>query len=1007
MNISSPVTPKPLPMNYTKRRISHVVGSSLALIGFGALELNAQDEEEVFELSPFTVDSSSDEGYYASETLSGTQLKSSVRDLANPITILTDEFMDDIGAVNYEEALEFMPSTKVYYGDQADFDGNSARTGNTYVSRGFRVGALTQNFFTTNIKPDSYSTERITQSRGPNSLLFGFGSVGGALDTSFKRGRFNRDSKEFAFRMDSEGSYRGTLDVNKILMEDKLALRAAFLYEDKRTHRDLQYRRRKAAYVNFTYKPFEKTTINLNGELGRTDELNPRLYLIKDTMRGWTDSPLENHEKANLRDASGAGAQNGINGVTRNFGGNPYLVRIVNDGSPVMNWARKGHSDGRWINGQRRQSAGFVNSIVNGNLVAHNGEIISIPVTTIPSGPSDRYDVNYEKRGITLQQTITESTHLELAYRYERSDTDDYRPVRRQDFELFIDNNWYLPHQFAADNADPDTPSNPYFGLPYIESNPWQFVQNRNSNQYRATLNQQIDLTGARLGEGFDLGKISLVAMAYQSDTEHYLERQELLTTISQRANGAINHPHNRVMNRYYLTGDNDPYFPADGVQQVSQDGGGRGSIVPAVETAFLNRLSPGYTPTKTESLAFLGQWQLFNNRLILTGGTRDDDLTTQNMTFGRSTVHSGVFEGFETGTLNPESVAPVTNTNYGAVFKVHRDFDIFANESTNTVSAGNFVNVFNERLANEQGDGKDFGIRAFLSDSKYIVKLNYFENQRENSISNPLRNGLIRDNGHVERYLIAMDINGFDEYIAGSPRFADYPASTNNFWSVTEDTFSKGYELEVTMNPTKNWRMMLNVSKNDTTVNDTYVNFNAWYDQFVAPVKGIEEITSALGEDEDETIGDIIADIDGKIEFANTQVGGQQIRSNTWMANFVTSYRFSEDSMFKNFRMGGNARWKEAPSVGYAESDRNVFIADQTLKGLPVFFTDVFVTYGRDWANRDQGDWEVSLRVRNLFDDDGWFPNNAVDDGTGQPAYLQMIHQAPRTYELSGRLRF
>jgi outer membrane receptor for ferric coprogen and ferric-rhodotorulic acid len=77
-------------------------------------------EEEAVVLNPFIVSTEANKGYYASETLSGTQLKSQVRDLANPITILTEEFMRDIGAVNYEEALEFLPSTREYKGDSSD-----------------------------------------------------------------------------------------------------------------------------------------------------------------------------------------------------------------------------------------------------------------------------------------------------------------------------------------------------------------------------------------------------------------------------------------------------------------------------------------------------------------------------------------------------------------------------------------------------------------------------------------------------------------------------------------------------------------------------------------------------------------------------------------------------------------------------------------------------------------------------------------------------------------------
>ncbi len=44
------------------------------------------------------------------------------------------------------------------------------------------------------MKSNNFNTEMITQSRGPNSLLFGLGSVGGALDATNKTGKFNSDS---------------------------------------------------------------------------------------------------------------------------------------------------------------------------------------------------------------------------------------------------------------------------------------------------------------------------------------------------------------------------------------------------------------------------------------------------------------------------------------------------------------------------------------------------------------------------------------------------------------------------------------------------------------------------------------------------------------------------------------------------------------------------------------------------------------------------------------------
>jgi outer membrane receptor for ferric coprogen and ferric-rhodotorulic acid len=95
---------------YLALTLSLVAATALAQsVAPSATSAASAAEDAAVILNPFVVSTDANKGYYASETLSGTQLKSQVRDLANPITILTEEFMRDIGAVNYEEALEFLP----------------------------------------------------------------------------------------------------------------------------------------------------------------------------------------------------------------------------------------------------------------------------------------------------------------------------------------------------------------------------------------------------------------------------------------------------------------------------------------------------------------------------------------------------------------------------------------------------------------------------------------------------------------------------------------------------------------------------------------------------------------------------------------------------------------------------------------------------------------------------------------------------------------------------------
>ena len=80
---------------------------------------NAPAEERV-ELSPFVINAGDDTGYTATETLSGTRLRTQAKDVASAMTIVTSEFMNDIGALNFNDVVNFMPSTASYATNEND-----------------------------------------------------------------------------------------------------------------------------------------------------------------------------------------------------------------------------------------------------------------------------------------------------------------------------------------------------------------------------------------------------------------------------------------------------------------------------------------------------------------------------------------------------------------------------------------------------------------------------------------------------------------------------------------------------------------------------------------------------------------------------------------------------------------------------------------------------------------------------------------------------------------------
>lgn len=66
----------------------------------------------VLELSPFVVETA-EEGYVTGNTVCGTRLRSDLRDVSSAITVVTEQFVKDVGATNKEDLLAYTSSTDV------------------------------------------------------------------------------------------------------------------------------------------------------------------------------------------------------------------------------------------------------------------------------------------------------------------------------------------------------------------------------------------------------------------------------------------------------------------------------------------------------------------------------------------------------------------------------------------------------------------------------------------------------------------------------------------------------------------------------------------------------------------------------------------------------------------------------------------------------------------------------------------------------------------------------
>ncbi|MEM9161232.1 MAG: TonB-dependent receptor plug domain-containing protein, partial [Verrucomicrobiota bacterium] len=221
--------------------------------------LNAQDDDEgVFELSPFQVDGSNDDRYRAGSTLAGTRLNSNLGDVAAAISPFTKEFINDIGADSVEDLLAYSNNT-------VRLDETELANGNQVLEfefqfniRGLPATRSRNYFLADTISMDNFNVERVDESRGPNSILFGVGSAGGVVNTSTKRARFT-EINEVQFMVGSNSQFRTAVDFNRELIEDKLAVRFNAMYDEDESWRLWEFKDQERFAFAGTFRVSEKT----------------------------------------------------------------------------------------------------------------------------------------------------------------------------------------------------------------------------------------------------------------------------------------------------------------------------------------------------------------------------------------------------------------------------------------------------------------------------------------------------------------------------------------------------------------------------------------------------------------------------------------------------------------------------------------------------------------------------------------------------------------------------
>lgn len=203
-------------------------------------------------LSPFEVSATQDQGYAPSESLSGTKVRTPLRDIPMNIQVVTSDFIEDIGAFNLQEAMAYNASVSV--------------SDNSYQAtiRGFTSSWQLRNGFRYYKRTDASEVARIETISGPAAVLYGITQPGGILNIITKQptGKNSGVILESYSSLDTE---RAEGDFN-VRLNDNLSLLLIGAYEQDIPEADYVVNRFKLFSPTLAWKLDKNTKLTVNAD---------------------------------------------------------------------------------------------------------------------------------------------------------------------------------------------------------------------------------------------------------------------------------------------------------------------------------------------------------------------------------------------------------------------------------------------------------------------------------------------------------------------------------------------------------------------------------------------------------------------------------------------------------------------------------------------------------------------------------------------------------------------
>ncbi len=1103
--------------------------------------------DQVIALSPFEV-ISENKGYFSANSMSGTRMNSKIEDLGQSITVMTKEQMVDFAMLDINDVFDHMASTEGT-GSYSQFD--TDRTGavvdqvslnpnNANRVRGIgNANIAFNNIATTGRVPvDPLWMDSLELSRGPNANIFGLGNASGTVNQVPATANLSRNFTRVETRGDSYDGWRASLDVNRILLKQKLSVRAS--YANQHTGFVRKPSGEDARRLSFQVKaqPFKNTTVSASWYNYKNSAVRPNFTTPRDYYTGWfaAGKPGWNPVTGLVTLANGQVYGNGnVLGSTTpytaapaNFiAGGPENRSIFQIGAPGQTpyWAMTRYTSGAFATTDpfAATSTGI------GLLTTAPSETYSAtqqPLYNSVARPINNRSI-YDWRSINLagnskawDDVNTYLAQLDQVILYTPKQTlaaqvtflrEDAKRLENQPMGPASVNSNVGQLQVDVNQVNLDGTPNPYFGRPYLRSNepylrdkPLLWDTTRAQTVYRIDFSQD---------KGFSkwLGTQQLLGYYEYKDQQNrqYTYRHSALgtnlawqqkyiglnTPLGNRVQQSIADPrygiapgnYARVNEQYYVgntVGGGIEYAPSffpEGVSAPYVWGPSSGAMIK--DTSAI-----GFTPspdsgggganvqTVIKTKGGVLQSTFLDGKLVGTFGLREDTVYDHNAPLATLTSDLRAYDfaasnkwlpGWREAKGKTKSLSIVArplrdlrllksavNSGNGVtrfLAEAVSSLSLTYNKSDNFIAQGPAFDLFLKPLPNQTGTSKDMGLWMTMLDGRLSIRYNHFDTKQLN-----LRNGDITTMAQrVLRYegFVATDawnlrtqttawLNGLgtggvatNEQIAAAIKMplAQYNGLqsivANNTYAAVMDAQSKGDELEINFNPTKNWTVSSSVTKTEainTAVGSAVDDYIAarmpiWKSledpRFTQTTQTLGGVTTAyttgpvslptgstgrllwwniLGTPFSTVAGynatnsaatNFASNVDAPMAVFRALIGRPRPQIRKYTAKFNTKYNLagiSDHPVLKAMSVGGSLRWSDKGSIGFYglgyDSSKDLTLASNKILQLdpnrPIYspaeaYVDLFMSY-RARMFRDKVRANFQLNVKNVQENGG-----------------------------------